>query len=469
MKVLITGASSGMGYDMAKYLSTYNFDLFLVAKDKKELDKKFKDLKNKIKTYGFDLSKEEECIKLYKEVRNENIDILINNAGFGDAGKFTETNLDKEMNMIDLNIKAYHILTKLFLRDFVKRDYGRILNVASMAGFMPGPYMATYYATKNYIVSLSLAIYEELKKDKSNVKISIFCPGPVATNFNNVANVKFNISSLTSEFASRYAIDNMFKNKLIIMTNTIKTIIVDDEINSIHNLEEDLKAYPEIEILDTITSSQKAKKSIIQYQPDLLFLDVEMPYINGIELLQEIRPYVRNNMRVIFYSAFDKYMLDALRASAFDYLLKPYQTNELKQIVERIKREKTNNPINFDQAMRQLLSNDCKFAVQTISRLLLLRRSEILYFQYSEDTRCWQMTLTNMEQYRLRLSTKAKDILNFCPSFIRVNTDCILNIDYLSSVENNTLRCILYAPFSHLEISASRRHYSKIKEALNFL
>lgn len=252
------------------------------------------------------------------------------------------------------------------------------------------------------------------------------------------------------------------------MTNTIKTIIVDDEINSIHNLEEDLKAYPEIEILDTITSSQKAKKSIIQYQPDLLFLDVEMPYINGIELLQEIRPYVRNSMRVIFYSAFDKYMLDALRASAFDYLLKPYQTNELKQIVERIKREKTNNPINFDQAMRQLLSNDCKFAVQTISRLLLLRRSEILYFQYSEDTRCWQMTLTNMEQYRLRLSTKAKDILNFCPSFIRVNTDCILNIDYLSSVENNTLRCILYAPFSHLEISASRRHYSKIKEALNF-
>ena len=253
------------------------------------------------------------------------------------------------------------------------------------------------------------------------------------------------------------------------MTNTIKTIIVDDEINSIHNLEEDLKAYPEIEILDTITSSQKAKKSIIQYQPDLLFLDVEMPYINGIELLQEIRPHVRNNMRVIFYSAFDKYMLDALRASAFDYLLKPYQINELKQIVERIKREKTNSPINFDQAMRQLLSNDCKFAVQTVSRLLLLRRAEILYFQYSEDARCWQMTLTNMEQYRLRLSTKAKDILNFCPSFIRVNTDCILNIDYLSSVENNTLRCILYAPFSHLEISASRRHYSKIKEALNFL
>ena len=126
------------------------------------------------------------------------------------------------MNMINLNIKAYHILTKLFLRDFVKRNYGRILNVASMAGFMPGPYMAAYYATKNYIVSLSLAIYEELKKDKSNVKISVFCPGPVRTNFNNVANVKFNIPSLTSQYASKYAIDSMFQNKLIIIPPNMK-------------------------------------------------------------------------------------------------------------------------------------------------------------------------------------------------------------------------------------------------------
>lgn len=222
MKILITGASSGMGRDMAKYLSTYNFELFLVAKNKKDLDKEFAFYKDRVKTYGYDLSKEEECVNLYKEVRDENIDILINNAGFGDAGNFTETNLDKEINMIDLNIKAYHILTKLFLRDFVKRDYGRILNVASMAGFMPGPYMATYYATKNYVVSLSLAIYEELKRDKSKVKISVFCPGPVTTNFNNVANVKFNISSLTSEYASRYAIDNMFKNKLLIIPPNMK-------------------------------------------------------------------------------------------------------------------------------------------------------------------------------------------------------------------------------------------------------
>ena len=202
MKALITGASSGMGRDMAKYLSTYNYELFLVAKDKKKLDEIFKDYKGKIKTYSFDLTKEEECIKLYKTVQKENIDILINNAGFGDSGNFTETSLDKDIAMIDLNIKAYHILTKLFLRDFTKRNYGRILNVASMAGFMPGPYMATYYATKNYIVSLSLAIYEELKRDHSNVK--------------------FNIPSISSDYASKLAIDGMFKGKLIIVPPNMK-------------------------------------------------------------------------------------------------------------------------------------------------------------------------------------------------------------------------------------------------------
>ena len=222
MKALVTGASSGIGRDMAKYLLRLNYDLVLVARNKEKLDKEFIEYKDKIKTYSYDLTKEDECKKLHKEMQKENIDILINNAGFGDSGNFTLTNLDKELEMIDLNVKAYHILTKLFLKDFVKRDYGRILNVASIAGFMPGPYMATYYATKNYVVSLSLAIYEELKNDNSKVKISVFCPGPVDTNFNNVANVKFNIGSLSSEYASRVAIDGMFKNKLIIVPNNMK-------------------------------------------------------------------------------------------------------------------------------------------------------------------------------------------------------------------------------------------------------
>lgn len=217
MKALITGASSGMGRDMANYLASFGYDLIVVSRDKKKLDELFNDLNVSVKKMEMDLSITDNCIKLHKMLKNENIDILINNAGFGDAGNFSETSLDKELNMIDLNIKAYHILTKLFLKDFIKRDYGRILNVASMAGFMPGPYMATYYATKNYVVSLTSAIYEELKKMGSNVSISAFCPGPVDTEFNKVARVHFSIKGLNSFDVSNYAIKKMFDEKMIIV------------------------------------------------------------------------------------------------------------------------------------------------------------------------------------------------------------------------------------------------------------
>ena len=139
MKALITGASSGMGKDMAKYLASLGYDLFVVSRNREKLEKIYKDEKVKVTIIDMDLTNIDNCIKLHDMVKNEKIDILINNAGFGDAGKFTKTDLDKELEMIDLNVKSYHILTKLFLKDFVKRDYGRILNVASIAGFMYGP------------------------------------------------------------------------------------------------------------------------------------------------------------------------------------------------------------------------------------------------------------------------------------------------------------------------------------------
>ena len=102
-------------------------------------------------------------------------------------GTFDETDLDREMEMIDLNVTTYHILTKLFLIDFLKKDSGYILNVCSSAGFMAGPRLSTYYATKNYITKLTLAINEELRQKGSNVSISALCPGPVNTNFNKAA------------------------------------------------------------------------------------------------------------------------------------------------------------------------------------------------------------------------------------------------------------------------------------------
>ena len=184
MKALITGASSGMGADMARCLVNEGYEVILVARRKGRLEKLAKELGNKATFIVKDISSTFNCMELYNEVKKENIDIFINNAGFGVFGEFYKTSLDKELDMIDLNVKSLHTLTKLFLKDFIKKDRGYILNVASSAGFMAGPLMASYYATKNYVVSLTSAIYEELKKMGSNVSISAFCPGPVDTEFN---------------------------------------------------------------------------------------------------------------------------------------------------------------------------------------------------------------------------------------------------------------------------------------------
>ncbi|MBQ6495061.1 MAG: SDR family NAD(P)-dependent oxidoreductase [Bacilli bacterium] len=222
MNVLITGASSGIGKCMALYLLELGYNLFVVSTDKKDLNKIFNRYKDRVYCIEMDLSISDNCYKLYDLLKDKNIDILINNAGFGDAGNFSETDLNKEMNMINVNIRAYHILTKLFLRDMIKNNRGYIMNVASMASFMPGPYMATYYATKSYILNLTLAIYKELEKDNCNVNISLFCPGPIDTNFSNVANVKFNTNLIDSNYAACYAINNMFKKKLIIIPPNMK-------------------------------------------------------------------------------------------------------------------------------------------------------------------------------------------------------------------------------------------------------
>lgn len=215
MKALITGASSGMGRDMAKILSQKGYDLILVARDEKRLEEVKKQLKTEARIVAMDISKEENCKKLYEE--NKDIDILINNAGFGDCGHFEETSLDKDIQMIHTNIIAYHILTKLYLKEMIKKDSGKILNVASIAGFMPGPLMTTYYSTKNYVVRFSESIREELRRKKSKVQISILCLGPVDTNFNKVADVEFALKGLSSEYVAKYAINKFLKEKFYIV------------------------------------------------------------------------------------------------------------------------------------------------------------------------------------------------------------------------------------------------------------
>lgn len=224
MLALITGASSGMGKDMAKVLAKKGYDLILVARRLELLDELAKKLDVNVTTVKMDLTLEDNCYKLYQKFKNKKIDLLVNNAGFGLFGMFYETDLETELKMIDLNVKAYHILTKLFLQDFIKRNSGYILNVCSSAGFMGGPRLATYYATKNYVTKLTMAINEELRHMKSNVHISALCPGPVATEFNKVAHGTFNIREADSYRVAEYAIDKVFKNKMIIVPTLLMKV-----------------------------------------------------------------------------------------------------------------------------------------------------------------------------------------------------------------------------------------------------
>ncbi|MDD5888089.1 MAG: SDR family oxidoreductase [bacterium] len=217
MKALITGASSGIGLDMARYLAQKKYELILVARNREKLEEIQKKLPTKVTIIVADLSNEQKVKELYVLTKRENIDILINNAGFGDFGYFTDTDLNKDLEMIDTNIKAVHILTKSFLKDMEERNSGYILNVASTAAFQPGPLMSTYYATKSYVYQLTEALYYEQKKKKTNVHIAVLCPGPVNTNFNNVAGVKFGVKAQSSPYVAKYAIDKLLAKKMLII------------------------------------------------------------------------------------------------------------------------------------------------------------------------------------------------------------------------------------------------------------
>lgn len=214
MKALVTGATSGIGMSIAKKLSKKGWGLVLTGRNEDVLRELQKKLGGDTEIITADLSKKEEVFKVYDFCKDKSIDMLVNNAGYGLFGKCEEIDLEDELNMLGVNITALHILTKLFLRDFKKRDHGIILNVASAAGFMSGPLMSSYYASKNYVVRLTLAIYEELRRDRSKVTITMLCPGPVDTEFNNRAGVRFSVRPISADKAAECALNKALAGKL---------------------------------------------------------------------------------------------------------------------------------------------------------------------------------------------------------------------------------------------------------------
>ncbi|MCU1311567.1 MAG: short-chain dehydrogenase/reductase [Candidatus Angelobacter sp.] len=184
---LITGASGGIGYELAKLFAGDGYSLVLVARNKKLMDENAPELRKLgapwVMNYPKDLVDLEapEDVFAYTERANLQIDILVNNAGYGVRGAFAKTNLDDELEMMQLNMVALTHLTKLYLPQMVARGNGKILQVASTAAFQPGPFMAVYFASKAYVLSFSEALYEELRG--TGVTVTALCPGPTATGF----------------------------------------------------------------------------------------------------------------------------------------------------------------------------------------------------------------------------------------------------------------------------------------------
>ena len=279
------------------------------------------------------------------------------------------------------------------------------------------------------------------------------------------------------------------KNVMQTDQDKIKVVIVDDEPQSILRLENDLAALEDFEVIATSSSAMSAKTLVMSMQPDVLFIDVEMPGQTGFEVLQSLRDEMPMNLIVVFYSAFNKYMIDALRASAFDFLLKPYQQEELELVVGRIRQkmeggdgsssssssssfsssESHQDPQNLLGVNGLLGTSGKRLAIQSISGLLMVKPDEVFCCTFDEDTHLWHLRLVNGQIHKLKKQTTAKSVLSLSPSLVQVRQDCIINLDYLISIENYTLRCIFSPPFDQENIIVSRRCYKAVKEKLEIL
>lgn len=225
MKAVVTGASSGIGYSIARYLSKLGYDLIVVARRRDCLENLKNECETNVDIIDMDLSIISNMYDLYDKVKDEDVDIVINNAGVGMYGDSWNVDVSNEISMLQLNVLATDVLTKLFLKDMVKKNSGRILNVSSVVGFMPGPLMSSYYASKAYITSMSRAINTELKMKKIDVCVSTLCAGAVDTNFNSDLGISFFVKPRTSESVAKYAIDKLLKNKEVIIPGTLNKVI----------------------------------------------------------------------------------------------------------------------------------------------------------------------------------------------------------------------------------------------------
>lgn len=248
------------------------------------------------------------------------------------------------------------------------------------------------------------------------------------------------------------------------MIKEYSVYIIDDNQHCIDRLVEDLKNFPQYDIIGTSVSLMKAMADIKANDIDLLFMDVEMPEGNGFDFLKLLDR--NNDMKVVMYSAHNEYIINALRESTFDFLQKPYTSDELEDILNRF--ENQSEPENYKSS--ESIDNSKTKALRAISGLVLANVDDIFCFNYSADTHYWSAILRESDkEIRLIKQTSSKNILAISEKFVQINPNNIINIDYLYFIESSTMKCLFKAPFQDYALTASRRCYSKLKSELDIL
>ena len=246
-----------------------------------------------------------------------------------------------------------------------------------------------------------------------------------------------------------------------------KVVIVDDERTAIDVLRRELEPYREFEVKGIAGNGAKGKKMIMELHPDLLFLDVELPDTLGLNLLSEIREDILWDMKVVFYTSYDKYLLQALRESAFDFLLKPFEAEDLKVIMDRYRKAMTSTSLpllpSFASSISALMPQQGMFMISTVTGFKLLRLEEIGFFEYLKDKRQWQVVLFNQTCLNLKRNTKAEDIISYSQAFVQISQSAIVNVNYLAMIDGKC--CQLYPPFHDKnDLIISRSYLKELQE-----
>lgn len=248
--------------------------------------------------------------------------------------------------------------------------------------------------------------------------------------------------------------------------DTYKVVIVDDDELSLDTLRSELQSDGRFVVTGCARNGKQAQKMIVRDEPDLLFLDIELPDMTGMELLQSVRSQGNGAMRVVFYTAYDKYMIQAIREAAFDYLLKPITRDDLQVVIDRFLSQAAGVPIPSMQTLQGTPRHPNQtFLIYTPTNdMRALRPAEIGYFRYCSNRKQWEVILNNNQQpLALRRGIAAEQILQYASCFVQIHQSYIINIDYLMIIRDGV--CVLYPPFDKVtELQVSRKFKRELQD-----